>query len=234
MVRVAAALLAGLALAGTAQAQNAPNCIDGLLTDEPAADKPGVVVSQVKQVHFHAGLEAGLQCPQAREKCRLKTYVVPGDKVIVAPQTVPGFACVAFVDRKGVAHVGWVAAEAVTTSPPRQAVLADWLGEWRYYNSTINIKRDKTPGQIAIDGSSFVKRLSGMVNTGDFSATVSTPTGHAVAFADRVGETVPIEKAEEFDCAVKLALMHDLMVVSSTSACGGAGVSFTGYYRRKR
>ncbi len=227
-------LVAVVALAGAAQAQNAPNCIDGLLTDEPAADRASVIGKAIKRVHFYSGLEAGPECPQAGEKCRLKTYVVPGDKVVVAPQTVPGFACVGFVDRKGAAHVGWIAAEAVTLAPTGEPALADWLGEWRYYNSTITIKRDKAPGRIALHGYAFVKRLSGMANTGEFSATVDVPKGRTMSFADRAGETVPIEKAEQYDCAIKLARLHDLMVVSGTSSCGGVGVDFTGYYRRSR
>ncbi len=234
MPRFGAALLAVLACVGGARAQGAPNCIDGLITDEPSANRPGVIGSQNKRVHFYSGLEAGLDCPQAGEQCRLKSYLVPGDKVVVAAKTVPGFACTVFVDRKGAAHVGWSVANAVTFSPMPALALADWLGEWRYYNSTITIKRDKTPGRIALEGYSFVKRLRGTANTGEFSATVDVPRGHAIGFADRAGETVPIGKAEPYDCAIKLARLHDLMVVSGTSSCGGAGVDFTGYYRRRR
>ena len=234
MARLAAMLVAVIALAGAAQAQNAPNCIDGLLTDEPSADRPGVIGHDAKRVYFYSGLEAGPECPAAGEKCRLKSFVVPGDKTLVAPQTVPGFACVGFINSKGRATVGWIAADAVTTVTAKEPTLADWLGEWTYYNSTIKIRRDKTPGRIALEGYSFVKRLNGMANTGEFSATVDLPKGHAFGFADRAGDTVPIERAEQYDCAVKLALVHNILVVSESGNCGGVGVNFTGFYRRQR
>jgi hypothetical protein len=41
-----------------------------------------------------------------------------------------------------------------------------------------------------------------------------------------------IEKADKTDCALSMALVHDLLVVNDTGNCGGAGVYFTGFYRR--
>ena len=43
-----------------------------------------------------------------------------------------------------------------------------------------------------------------------------------------------ILKRDQYDCAARLALIGDVLVVGETGNCGGAGVNFTGFYRIKR
>ena len=216
-----------------AQAQDDYACVDDHVTSEPAFIRPGVIIGKQARSYFHAGTEKHPDCPGPSPVCRGKAYVMRGDKIFVAPAHAPGFVCAAFVSTKGSYTTGWLAAdtvEAPPASPPRR--FAAWLGKWRYLNSNITIKRGKTAGSLSVDGDSWSKRYMA-VNTGGFSAEMA-PKGNTLAFADNAGETVPIEQADKASCALTFALIHDVLVVNDLGYCGGAGVYFTGFYRRRR
>ena len=184
--------------------------------------------------YFYSGTDKRKDCPGAGAACRGKAYVVPGDKVIVAAdEKAPGFVCAGFVSRKGNVTAGWLPENAVDIRPAPKPPSPTWLGKWRYLNSNITIKRGKTAGTLDIEGDSWSKRYQS-VNTGDLSGEGVMPKGNTMAFADNAGETIPIEKADKIDCAITFALIHDVMVVEDNGNCGGAGVYFTGFYRRKR
>jgi hypothetical protein len=113
------------------------------------------------------------------------------------------------------------------------ATLSRLARKWRYLNSNIAIERGKKPGSLNIEGDSWSKRYQS-ANTGEFSGEDVMPTGNTLAFADKAGETVPVEQADKMSCALTFALVHDVLVVNDTGYCGGAGVYFTGFYRCKR
>ena len=201
--------------------------------DEPASSRPGVIAGKQPRNHFYLSKDTRDDCPGAGASCRGKAYVVPGDKVIVAESKTPGFVCAAFVSKRGNATVGWLPADTVEMRPVAQPSVAHWLGKWTYLNSNIVIKRGKAAGSLSIDGDSFSKRYQA-VNTGEIFAEDVVPKGNTLAFAEKAGETVPIEQADKTDCALTFALVYDVLVVSDSGNCGGAGVYFTGFYRRKR
>ncbi len=232
-VRGAGAACLLLATLMPAQAQGDRGCHDGHITADPATLRPGVIAGKQARNHFYAGSDHRDDCPGAGAACRRKGYVVRGDRVIVAEDKTPGFVCAGFVDRRGTVSAGWLPESAVEVRPAPQPPLGRWLGKWRYLNSNITVSRGKTPGTLDIEGDSFSKRYQS-VNTGDIAGEGVRPDGNAMAFADSVGETVPIEKADKTDCVLKFALIHEVMVVEDNGNCGGAGVYFTGIYRRRR
>ena len=170
---------------------------------------------------------------QRANAVRSKTYVVSGDAVIVAPQTVPGFVCAVYIDRRGRPTEGWLPSDTVDLGAVPSVEFSDWLGEWKYYNSTIAIARGKAPGSLQLHGDSFVKKLNSSANVGDFSAE-TPPSGHTLDFADAGGKTVPFAQRGQYDCGARFSLIDKLLVVSESGNCGGQGVNFTSFYRRAR
>ncbi len=220
-----------MAAIGHAQAQDDRICTDAHVMSEPASIRPGIVVGKLRS-HFHEGSLIKPGCPEPTGACRSKAYVVRGDKLFVAPAHAPGFVCASYVNAKGGYTTGWLPAHAVEAPPAPPPRFDRWLGKWRSGNSNVAIKRGKAKGSLSIDGDSFSKRYMA-VNTGEFSGQMA-PAGNTVAFAEKDGESVPIEQAEKTSCALSFALVHDVLVVNDTGYCGGAGVYFTGFYIRRR
>ena len=214
-----------------ALAQDDHVCTDDDVMSEPASIRPGVVTARQRS-HFHEGSLVKPGCPALTEACRTNAYVVRGDRLFIAPEHAPGFVCASYVNAKGGYTTGWLAADAVQAAPVSTPRFDRWLGRWRSGNSNITIKRGKAKGSLSIDGDSFSKRYMA-ANTGEFSGEMA-PTGNTVAFADKDGESVPIEQADKTSCALSFALVHDVLVVSDSGNCGGAGVYFTGFYSRRR
>jgi hypothetical protein len=230
----AGATLLLLAAIVPAHAQEDRICHDGHVEDEPLTLRPGVITGKQPRTYFHSGTDKRKDCPDAGQACRSTAYVVPGDKVIVAEEdSAPGFVCAAFVSRKGTVTAGWLSEKAVDIRPAAQPPITAWLGQWKYLNSNITIKRGKAAGSLDLEGDSWVKRYQS-ANEGAFSGEGVIPKGNTLAFADDVGKTIPIEKADKLSCALTFALIHDVMIVHDNGNCGGAGVYFTGFYRRKR
>ncbi len=232
VLRAGATLLL-LAAIASAHAQEDHYCHDGHVVDEPLTQQPGVIVGKQPRNYFYSGTDKRKDCPGAGQVCRGKAYGVPGDKVIVADDKAPGFVCAALVSRKGTVTAGWLPESAVEIRPAPQPPIAAWLGKWKYLNSNITIKRGKATGTLDIEGDSWTKRYQS-VNEGAFSGEGVTPKRNTMAFADDAGKTIPIEKADKLSCALTFALIHDVMIVHDTGNCGGAGVYFTGFYRRRR
>ena len=232
MWRAGAILLLVLVLT-PARAQEGHGCHDGHISSDPATLRPGVIVGRQARNHFYSGDDFRKDCPGAGAVCRRKGFVVPGDKVLVAEEKAPGLVCVGFVDRRGTVSAGWLPEQAVDIRQAPEPPLANWLGKWGYLNSTITIKRGKAAGTLDLDGDSWSKRYQS-VNEGSFFGEAVKPNGNLVAFAYDAEKTIPFEKADKLDCAIKLALLHGLLVVEDNGNCGGAGVHFDGFYRRKR
>lgn len=222
-----------VAVVAPAAAQDEGHCVEEHVTDDPALLRPGRVVETAIRSPFYRGSGERKDCPTAGAACRTRAYVVRGDQVLVAPPRSPGFVCAAFVGPRGVVTAGWLEERTLEMQPSAPPRLADWLGKWVFFDSTIVIKRGKATGSLSLDGESFSKRPQ-TVNTGEFSAENVKPVENTLAFAEKDGETVPIAQADKTSCALTMALVHDVLIVNDTGNCGGVGVYFTGFYRRKR
>ena len=227
------AALLFVAAVAPAAAQDEGQCVEEHVTDDPALTRPGRVVDTAVRSHFYRGSGERKDCPAAGAPCRTQAYVVRGDRIFVAPPRSPGFVCAAFVSPRGVVTAGWLEEWTLEMQPSAPPRLADRVGKWSSLDSTIVIKRGKAAGSLSLDGESFSKR-SQTVNTGEFSVENVKPAENALAFAEKDGETVPIAQADKTSCALTMALLRDVLVVNDNGNCGGLGVYFTGFYRRKR
>jgi hypothetical protein len=172
------------------------------------------------KIHFHGDDSA--RCPDDAA-CRLTTYVIPGDEVLVS-RTFAKFACSWFQPRKGSETVGWIETDRLAwqanTRPP---AMRDWRGEWRAYDNVIRITPSKAPGTLAIKGEA-IWGSGARTHTGELDYDAK-PDADKMKFGDGTDES---------DCQVTMQLVGKLLVVGDNLHCGGANVSFSGVYLRKR
>jgi hypothetical protein len=181
-------------------------------------------------------------CPADTATCRDHAYLVPGDLVLTG-KINGGFTCVAFQPLRDKAQIwtkGWIVSTSLAPVAPSAAEQpADWIGTWRHTGGEITIKPAKNGnknanknknGMLAIAGE-HTYPAAGSVHTGEFSADAK-PAGGVLAFVD--GGDKPFDEAGEGECQVRMQRLGTLLVVEDNGACGGAMVTFTGLYQRKR
>jgi hypothetical protein len=106
---------------------------------------------------------------------------------------------------------------------------ADWIGTWRIPGGNVEIKRGDG-GRLRVAGEMIVPGAQD-VHSGVIGAQVM-PEKHTLAFVD--DGDIPFEKLDEGECRVRMQRVGPLLVVEDNGGCGGAGVTFTGLYHRKK
>ena len=171
------------------------------------------------KIHFHG--DDSERCPDDAA-CRLKTYVVPNDEVVVS-RTFGKFACSWFQPRKGTETVGWIETDRLAwQETTRRPAMPDWLGEWRAYDNFIRIAKSKAPGKLAITGEATWGSGS-RTHTGELDYEAK-PDAQTISFGDGT---------DELDCQVTMHLVGKFLVVGDNLHCGGANVSFSGVYQKR-
>jgi hypothetical protein len=69
------------------------------------------------------------ECPSATPACRLSSYLVPGDRVLVG-SSIDGFRCVTFRSADGRETSGFLPSAALVDQSIASPALADWTGRW--------------------------------------------------------------------------------------------------------
>jgi len=214
-------LAVGAGAGARAQADGNPEnwCRNGLFTDEVGELRLARVAAQgAERVHFWG--DDG-KCPDGPAPlCRLKSYLVGGDEVIVSRRR-GGFFCAWYQPRRGSETVGWLPADRLSVAEaPAEPPLAAWVGEWAYYDNSVSIRPGKGAGQLAVEGVALWKGVvPGSVNVGEINSTVRPAAGRLVI--------------EDDICRVRMRLVGPHLVVDDNGECGGVNVSFDGVYRRK-
>lgn len=227
--------LSAVLLAGPASAYDAydpANCTGGLGWD----DKRPVVVSRVTaspRVNFvkspYDDDFKAESCPAATEACRKQSYLVTDDLVLTGP-TRGEFTCVSYhspVSDKRNWATGWLPSAALAPVAPTPSPKAmDWVGSWRQGKryvggGLVEIKRN-ADGKLHVDAGILVPTARDAHN-GDFQGDL-TAEGDTLSFADGYDD----------GCRVRMQRIGPWLLIEDNSACGGAGVTFTGLYRREK
>jgi hypothetical protein len=170
-------------------------------------------------------------CPAATETCRKNSYLVIGD-LVLAGRTQGDFTCVTYQSPTAKKHIwtnGWLPSAALTPVAPIASPKAvDWVGNWSQPNGSIEIRRG-IGGKLRIQGEMVVPTAHD-AHTGAIEAAVM-PEKDSIAFVD--DGSIPFDKADEGECRVRMQRIGPWLVVVDNGGCGGAGVTFTGFYRRK-
>jgi len=193
-------------------------CRNGLFPADEADFKLAKVNDTLgARTHF---LSDDDNCPSADAKCKLKSYLIPGNQVLISRQ-YGSWVCSWYQPRKGSETVGWLPVESLSVyEHPARPSLEKWVGLWKYYDQTLNVKRGGKADSLMVKGDATWRGLGDNVHVGSVAAT-ARPQGN---------ELILMEE----DCRVALKLVGDFLVVSDNSQCGGANVRFNGVYRRNR
>jgi hypothetical protein len=196
----------------------------------------GHIASGTANVHFvkDAGTQPG--CPSRAPVCAERAYLVPGDRVILSGRR-DAFICATYINTKSSEWSGWLPADAVTSDGAAPVALSGWLGKWSRVEADITVKAGKA-GALQIEGDATfgakdpgrVKR--GAVNEGSIAGDV-TPSGDRLSFAMSADGTLPVDKGGEFDCKVWMRRVGSWLIVNDNGNCGGAHVTFRGFYTRR-
>jgi hypothetical protein len=188
-----------------------------------ATDKP--------QVNFIKSSWQDAACPADGENCQQQSYLVPGDMVLVA-RTNAAYTCVYYQsasDPKQHWTNGWLPVASLTLVTPAPApAQADWLGAWVHAGGEIDIK-NAANGGVTVHGEA-IYRAAQDTHNGVVDATAKLEQG-VIAFAD--DGSVAFDKAGADACLVRMRRVEALLVVEDNGHCGGADVTFTGFYRKK-
>ena len=170
---------------------------------------------------------AAADCPAATRACLKKAYLVTGDLVLVGRRR-GDFTCVSYqspLAKKQVRADGWLPGAALTpVAPMPSPKTPDWVGTWCNPGCRIEIKT-AGGGKLQVEGEGLFPTARDFHN-GAFKALVA-PQSDAIAFAD--------DGSSYGDgCQVRMQRIGPWLLVVDNAGCGGAGVSFTGLYRRKK
>jgi hypothetical protein len=174
-----------------------------------------------EKIYFHG--DEREDCPGGKD-CRLKSYLIPGDEIIVS-RVFGGYACGWFQPARGSETVGWIKIDNFEWSEEKLNIsIGDWLGNWKYYDNDINIIISKNRGLLGITGNAIWKGLGDNVHVGELD-------DHAKPSGNRLD--VGADETDESACKVSMQLVGKYLIVSDNLNCGGANVTFSGVYQRK-
>lgn len=217
------ALLMLLCVATTTPAQdvngNPANwCRNGLFPADEAEFKLATVSGKKgTQLHF---LNDDDGCPSAAAKCRLRSYLISGNQVLVG-RRYGAWICSWYQPRNGGETVGWLpVASLVISDQGTSPALETWLGQWQYGPQSLNIRRDSKAGTLLVKGDAIWHGLGDNVHVGSVAAG-ALPAGNELIL-------------NEEECRVTLKLVGDYIVASDNAECGGVNVRFNGVYRKRR
>lgn len=193
-------------------------CRNGLFPSDEAEFKPATVSgTKGTQIHFFNDDDG---CPSAAAKCSMRSYLITGDQVLVS-RRYGSWICSWYQPRMGSETVGWLPVESLVISEhPASPALEKWIGRWKYYDQSLNIRRDSKSGTLIVKGDAMWRGTGDNVHVGSVAAR-SLPQGN---------ELILIEE----ECRVTLKLVGDYIVASDNSECGGMNVRFNGVYRKGR
>jgi hypothetical protein len=217
-------LLVCVAALGQVRDASDNTCRQGLFTSESDSFKVGVV----KKVKDRAGRayfydDMADDCPES-SSCRTKNYVVTGQTVITNRQR-GDFVCAWYTPKKGWSTVGWLKVSDLDF-PVSRVKVSDktWTGEWRYAQNSISITPNKLAGFLNVSGTAVWQGLGDNIHIGELDGAFPYEDG-VLKYSD--GDS-------QYDCKATLRLVDVFLVVTDNMNCGGANVTFSGIYRRKR
>ena len=212
------------------------DCVDLALAEVGDVAVLQKVVSPAPRTWFIKNASADARCPSAQPACRLKSYLVPADQVIVM-RNEGDFSCASFIAKGGRTTTGWLPTASLEVEmelvPP-----PEWVGEWILGDeANLSIKlldeqRLEFSGSASWGGHDPERVARGGVHVGEIEATAVSFDGPALTFEPGVGNTEP-GAAGEYSCQLSAQRIGAVLLVRDNFRCGGMNVSFSGVYTRR-
>jgi hypothetical protein len=232
-VLFAAAALLALGLFAPAAAEEGPGDCFGIDFDPQHPIAIGKVATGNPRVYFLKNAADDPACPASAAACQKKAYLTPGNLVLIgktfSSKASAAYACVVYesAQAKKVQWTnGWLPAASLVPVTPAPAP-SDWTGDWVHASGNVTIGNG-AKGTLVIHGEAFYAAAMN-VHTGVIDAT-ATPAHGLLEFADDGSTAFDSKDAE---CLVRMQRVDAVLVVEDNGGCGGAMVTFTGFYRRK-
>jgi hypothetical protein len=234
---IAGALVLACAAITSAAADEGPSDCLGVDFDAAHPITIAKISAEKPRTYFLKSAYDDAACPADTDACRQKTYLIPGDLILLgktfSDKANAPYTCTAYekAEAKKVRwSSGWLPTASFTKVQPAAAPSrADWLGNWTHAAGDIAITSGKNGG-FTIHSEGFYQAVQN-VHTGVIDA-VAKPEGGFLQFAD--DGSVPFDKAKDnAECLVRMQRVGALLVVEDNNGCGGIMVTFTGFYRRK-
>lgn len=174
-------------------------------------------------------------CPQAGAACQPQDYVLqPGAAVVVTSMQGDALCASMVGDAPSYPLISGLVPKAAL----QPAGVADpaWTGSWRYSIEQQIVMRALPDGKLEVEGAATYGMFDPLrvarrtVTEGSFVAEVRPRRGQIAFTRDDKGHTLPYDPAAT-TCSVRLWQLGQYLAVVDNSACGGAGVTFTGLYR---
>lgn len=237
MRAVAIGLCFGLLLAGSASAYDAndpKNCNGSAEWNEKRVLGVSTVTAKPNVYFAKSPYDDGFKaetCPAASAACRKTSYLVTGDLVLTG-RTLGDFTCISYhspLSNKRAWSVGWLPSAALAPVAPMPSPKpADWAGTWRqgnYTGSGVVEIAVREGGALHVNAAILLPPGRDAHN-GAFEARV-TPQGETLAFQDGGSNYGS-------GCQVRMQRIGPWLLLEDKGGCGGAGVTFTGLYRRTK
>jgi len=198
-------------------------CRNGLFPQLLKDSRLAVVTGEAKsRLHFFEDMDG---CPSRGAECQSKSYVVPGDQLIVGKQRGE-WSCVWYA---GKSHetVGWVRNQHLQYEKVNEH--PDWQGKWKQY---------AYPGYISIV--SKAGRYYVLGNTKWIGAQL--PDGTRVEHLGELEGELSVEKNlahsgpaasdadAQYTCIADYVRLGRFLIVHDNGQCGGMNVRFDGVY----
>ena len=227
----AAAALLTLGALCPAAADDAPGDCFGVDFDRQHPVAIGKITAAKPRVYFVKSISDNAACPADTESCQETAYLIPGNLVMLGKKN-GAYACVSYESAQAKTPRwtnGWLPGLSLSPVAPAPApARADWNGDWRHASGAITIANGAN-GTLTIHGEAFYQAAQD-VHTGVIDARAK-PVRGLLEFAD--DGSVVFDKASADSCLVRMQRVEAFLVVEDNGNCGGALVTFTGFYRRK-
>jgi hypothetical protein len=229
----AAAAVLTSSIASVAAADDNPGDCLGISFEVTHPVTIAKIIADRPQVHFVKNRSDEASCPAEGEACMQPSYLVPGDLLLVG-KTRGAYSCVSYqsaADRSQSWTVGWLPSASLTpVQPARASETSDWIGRWIHAGGTITISKGRR-GVLRIRGEHRYPAAQN-VHSGVIRAEAKPAQG-VLQFADDGRAAFDQASAATGNCLVRMQRIAELLVVEDNDHCGGAMVTFTGFYRRK-
>lgn len=191
------------------------------------AKNASIAIVQPAKLHFVEDNSIVEGCPNDSVKCQQKGFLIAGDSVLTG-NTQGAYVCAGYVTSGGIGKNAWLPVDALKPAPSEQQRAEDWAGKWTLDGNDIVITPKDSGFRVQGDAE---WKDGDNVHTGELDGVVK-PDNAVLAFAMGDGKTLSFKDGDEFTCRASMVRRGPYLLVEDNDQCGGANVTFTGFYRR--
>lgn len=212
-------------LANSAQAVTTDEdmCRNGLFPSLLKNTRLAIFAGEAKsRLYFFEDLDG---CPSRGAECQSKSYVVPGDELIVGKQH-DDWSCVWY---SGKTHetVGWVLNRQLQFVEVNEN--PDWLGKWKQYAYPGYISIARKAEHYYVLGNT--KWIGGQLADGTRAEHLGELDGELKVEKNfAYSDSTAFGSNDEYACRAEYVRLGRFLIVHDNSQCGGVNVRFDGVY----